>query len=188
MRRSALLRAAILAICALVFAPVAALAATPAWMLSDAPMSAGPGTTYDSAGKGAKGALVAVERCSLGWCKVDFEGKTGWVQLYNLSFGLEAKGPWAGEHLGIGRDNGSVCLYTGPNFSGDYLCRDSGFVVTDFARTGLDDMFVSVSVKGSASVLVCRDRNFSSYCETITKDTPRLNQFLARKVTSIRVY
>lgn len=188
MRSPALLRAALLAIFAFVLAPVAALAATPAWMLNDAQMSAGPGPEYKSAGKGAKGALVAVERCSKGWCKVDFEGKVGWVEVFNLGFGMEAKGPWAGEHLGIKSGNGSVCLYTGPNFSGDHLCRNSGFVVTDFARTGLDNRFVSVAVKGDASVLVCRDLDFKSYCETIIRDTPRLNRFLAGQVSSIRVY
>ena len=188
MRSSALIRAAVLALFAFAVAPAASLAGTAAWMLKDAPMVDGPGATYKSLGNGAKGALVSVERCSRGWCKVDFEGKVGWVDISNLSFGMSAKGPWDGPHFGGGSGNGSACLYTGPNYTGDYLCRESGFVVTDFARTGLDDLFVSIDIEGDASVLVCRDMNFTSYCEKIINDTPRLNQFLAGDVSSIRIY
>ncbi len=188
MRSPALLRAVLIALAALVLAPGAALAGTAAWLLSDANMSAGPGPEYKSVGAGAKGALVTVERCSRGYCNIDFEGKQGWVALDHLSFGLEARGMWTGPHFNVKSGNGTVCLYTGPNYSGDYLCRDSGFVVSDFAITGLDNKFTSVKVIGDASVMVCRDLNFTSYCETITKDTPQLNRYLARNVSSVRVY
>ncbi|MBU1175175.1 MAG: hypothetical protein KKH72_07200 [Alphaproteobacteria bacterium] len=188
MRCPALVRAAAIALVALIVAPAAALASTAAWVLNDAPMAAGPGPQYKPVGKSAKGALVAVDRCSQGWCKIDFEGREGWVEIFNLSFGMSAMGPWAGAHFDRKSGNGTACLYTGPDFSGDYLCRSSGFVVTDFARTGLDDRFVSVAIEGDASILVCRDLNFTSFCEIIARDTPRLNRFLAGEVSSIRVY
>jgi hypothetical protein len=188
MRRSTLFRAVIVAIAAALLNPTSASASTAAWLLSDAIMIAGPGQDYKVIGSGAKGALVAVEECRRDYCQIDFEGKIGWVALSQIGFGLEARGPWTGPHFNAKSGGGSACLYTAPNFGGDYLCRDSGFVVTDFARTGLDDLFVSVQITGEASVLVCRDLNFSSYCETITKDTPRLNRFLANNVSSIHIY
>lgn len=188
MRHPALIRAAIVLLVALFLAPVTAQAGTPAWMLNSGPMVAGPGPQYAVVGNSAEGALVSVERCSRGWCHVNFEGIDGWIESRNLSFGQQAKAPLTGPHFDIKEGNGTVCLYTGPNFTGDHLCRSSGFVVTDFARTGLDDRFVSVAIQGEASILVCRDLNFTSYCERITKDTPRLNRYLAGEVSSIRIY
>ncbi len=188
MRCSASFRAASLAFVFVLAGTVSAFAGTAAWLLNDAPMVAGPGDQYKSVGTGAAGALVSVERCTHAYCMVDFEGRIGWVVLSNLSFGLEARGPWTGTHFNQKRGGGSACLYTGPNYTGDYLCRDSGFVVTDFARTGLDNLFMSVTVKGDASILVCRDLNFTSYCETLTGDTPMLNRFLLRNVSSIHIY
>lgn len=187
MRRLSLFRAAgflLAAFCA----PTVAFAGTAAWLTGDASMIAGPGQSYKTVGSAANGALVSVERCSRDWCKIDFEGKIGWVALSKLSFGLEARGPWTGPHLNRKSGNGTVCLYTGANYSGDYLCRNSGFVVSDFARTGLDNLFTSVKITGDASILVCRDMNFTSYCETLTKDTPKLNRYLAHNVSSIHIY
>lgn len=188
MRRSALFHAAFLAIVAALFGSTPAFAGTAAWLTGDAAMIAGPGQEYKTIGSGANGALVFVERCSRDYCQIDFEGKIGWVALSKLSFGLEARGPWTGPHFNMKSEGGSACLYTSSDYSGDYLCRQSGFVVTDFARTGLDDLFVSIKITGDASVLVCRDLNFSSYCETITKDTPKLNRYLAHNVSSIHIY
>lgn len=188
MRSSALIRAAAFALAALLIAPVSALAGTAAWVINDAAMMAGPGASYKTVGTGAKGALVTVDRCSRGWCEIAFEGTAGWIALDHLSFGLEARGPWTGPHFDMKSGNGSACLYTGPDFTGDYLCRKSGFVVSDFARTGLDDLFRSVRIEGEASILVCRDLNFASYCETLTKDTPRLSRFLSGEVSSIHIY
>ena len=188
MRSSALLRVALVVIAALFALPNAAYANTAAWLLSDATMVAGPSPAYKTVGNGAKGALVVVDRCSRGYCKIDFEGIAGWVALSELSFGLEARGPWTGAHFNAKSGGGTACLYTGTGYSGDSLCRDSGFVVTDFARTGLDDQFASITVSGDASVLVCRDMNFTSYCETITTDTPKLHRFLVNNVSSIHIY
>jgi hypothetical protein len=188
MRSYALLRAASLAFAFVLAGAGSAFAGTAAWLLSDAPMIAGPGIHYKSVGNGAEGALVSVERCSRSYCKVDFEGRIGWVSLSNLSFGLEARHLWTGMHFDRKSGNGSACLYSGPNFTGDYLCRDSGFVVTDLARTDLDNLFMSVTIDGDASILVCRDLNFTSYCETLTKDTPTLSRFLSRNISSIRIF
>ena len=188
MRSSALIRAIALAVSVLLIAPASALAGTAAWVINDTAMLAGPGASYKTVGTGAKGALVTVNRCSRGWCEIDFESKSGWIALDHLSFGLEARGTWTGPHFDIKSGNGTACLYTGQDFTGDYLCRKSGFVVSDFARTGLDDLFRSVKLEGDASILVCRDLNFTSYCETITKDTPRLNRFLSGEVSSIHIY
>ncbi len=188
MRSSALLRATSLAFAFLLAGSATAFAGTAAWLLNDAAMVAGPGAAYKSVGHGAAGALVSVERCTKGFCQIDFEGKTGWVMRPDLSFGLEARGPVTGSHFDMKSGNGTVCLYTGADFTGDYLCRDSGFVVTDLARTGLDNLFRSATVAGDASVLLCRDFNFTSYCETLTKDTPRLNRFLYGNVSSLHVY
>ncbi len=188
MRSPTLLRAALIALAALIVAPGSAFATTAAWLISDANMSAGPGPAYKSVGTGATGALVAIERCTHGYCKIDFEGKVGWVALDHLSFGIDARGMWTGPHFDVKSGNGTVCLYTGADYTGDYLCRKSGFVEDDFAITGLDNLFSSVKIVGDASVLVCRDLNFTSYCETITRDTPKLNRYLDNNVSSIRVY
>ena len=47
--------------------------------------------------------------------------------------------------------------------------------------------YSSVRIEGS-SVLACRDRDFTSYCELIVESQPRLNGFLENNLSSYRVY
>jgi hypothetical protein len=49
-----------------------------------------------------------------------------------------------------------------------------------------DNVYSSVRVNGG-SVVLCRDRDFSSYCELIVEDQASLHGFLDNNVSSLRV-
>jgi hypothetical protein len=83
---------------------------------------------------------------------------------------------------------GEVCLYEGHNYTGDSLCLKSGSVSHDLLLQHLDNRYSSVTVQGNVSVTLCRDREFSSYCERVLHDQPALNGFLDNNVSSYRVH
>jgi len=187
-------RSLALALFVLLLAPLSAHAdnthkGRTALVISATLMSGGPGTQYPLAGRAAKAEEVAVERCFRRWCQVEASGGEGWISLDNLSFGQYARGPFSGPKFNVGRGGpGQVCLYSGTGYSGTELCGGSGLVIRDLALAGMDNVFSSVKVVGNVSVLVCRDFYFSSYCETLTGNTPVLDRFLRRAVSSIRIY
>jgi hypothetical protein len=59
--------------------------------------------------------------------------------------------------------------------------------VNDLYLAGLDNSFRSVKMD-SGSAIVCRDRNFRSYCKVLNKSEPRLDPLLSGAITSVRVY
>lgn len=173
---------------ALAIAP-AAQAGTPAWTISKLPVFAGPGARYDRVSTVPEGLHLSVVRCRPQWCEIDAGSAKGWVSRDNLSFGQYPRGPLSGPKLFIGRGGpGTVCLYSGTNYSGTEVCQGPGYVVSDLALLGLDNQFSSVRINGDVSVKVCRDFYFSNYCEIVTHDTPDLGMYLKRAVSSIRVY
>lgn len=165
-----------------------ALASKSAFVIETTPMVAGPGTAYKSVGTAVSGAAVAVGRCTGIWCQIDTGSANGWIALSNLSFGQRARGLMTGPIFNIQSGDGEACLYANDNYTGKYLCGNSGYVITDLALVGLDNTFKSVTVADEASILVCRDLNFASYCELLTKNSPKLSPFLRGNVSSIRVY
>lgn len=149
----------------------------------------GPGINYASTGAATTGSNVTVERCLSYWCKVSTKTSSGWIDRSKLSFGQHARGALSGPKFDRKSGGpGEVCLYTGRQFSGQSLCRGSGFVIQDLARSGLDNRFSSVTVSGDVSVMICRDFFFSSFCEHITADTAELPPLLKGEVSSIRIY
>jgi hypothetical protein len=112
----------------------------------------------------------------------------GWVGIHKISFGQEPRGPLTGPRLNYPSGNGTVCFYTGQNYSGTAVCNGSGFVMTDLKLVDLDNTFSSVTVEGAASVTACRDRKFTSYCERIVESQPVLNGFLDDGLTSYRIW
>ena len=62
-----------------------------------------------------------------------------------------------------------------------------GTVVHDLLLFDADNRFSSVEVNGG-SVTLCRDRDFSSYCERVVEDQPVLHGFLDNNVSSYRVW
>ncbi len=162
---------------------------TPAWTLKALTLMEGPGNAYDVTGEIEAEARVYVDRCSKQWCQIHAGGQQGWVDLYALAFGQEAKPPLSGPRLNLKKGGpGTICLYEGANFTGDSLCAGSGFVVHDLLLTRQDNRYSSVQIEGNVSVLLCRDRNFKSYCVRVNESQARLHGFLNNGVSSLRVY
>ncbi len=181
--------ALIAAFAALVLSAVPAQAfetGTAAWLIKGQSLFEGPGPAYDVVGELPGELRVRVDRCTYRWCKIHAEGERGWVSRDNVSFGQWPRGPFTGPRLDHPR-GGSVCFYEGADYSGASVCATAGTVVTDLLLFDLDNRYSSIEVSGS-SVMVCRDRGFSSYCELIVESQPRLHGFLDNNVSSYRVY
>ena len=176
---------AALAIIALAL-PAIAASGTPAWLINGQSLYEGPGAQYDVVGELGDETSIRVERCSELWCRVAAEGQRGWVALSNISFGQEPRGPLTGPRLKYG-SGAVVCLFEGPHFSGDSVCSPPGTVVQDLLLRRADNRISSVQVNGG-SVTLCRDRDFTSYCEKIVEDQPTLHGFLDNNVSSYRVW
>ncbi len=185
----ALTRLVVLAL--LAFAAFASPAAaietgTPAWLINASQLKDGPGSAYKVTGELGDETRIRVDRCSGLWCKIHAEGVRGWVSLSNVTFGQEPRGPLTGPRLNY-PTGGTVCFYTGKNYTGTGYCNGSGFVVHDLMLSGLDNTFSSVQVNGG-SVTACRDRKFQSYCERIIESQPVLDGFLDDGVSSYRIW
>lgn len=162
---------------------------TPAWTLKPLVLLEGPGNAYDVTGEVEAEARVYVDRCSKLWCQIHVGKQRGWVDLYALAFGQEARPPLSGPRLNYKQGGpGSVCLYEGRNFTGASLCAASGFVIHDLLLSHQDNRYSSVQIEGDVSVLLCRDRDFKSYCVRVNESQARLHGFLDNNVSSLRVY
>lgn len=161
---------------------------TPAWTKNGVTLYEGPGIEYTVVGDLSGDVAVRVERCMPIWCRVRGEGERGWIYRRALSFGQTSRGPFQGPKHNFGAGAGTVCLYTGPNFTGEALCRSSGFVIRDLLMSGADNTYSSVTIEGDTSVLLCRDRFFTSYCERVNESQDQLHGFLDNNVSSVRIY
>jgi hypothetical protein len=161
---------------------------TPAWTINGVTLYEGPGIEYDVVGDLDGDLAVRVERCEPIWCRVRSNGERGWMYRRALSFGQSALAPLEGPKHNFGEGAGTVCLYTGPSFTGTALCQTSGFVMRDLLLYGNDNSYSSVTIEGSASVLLCRDRFFTSYCERVNESQANLHGFLDNNVSSVRIY
>lgn len=180
---------ALLALAALATPAAAAETGTPAWLINGTTLLEGPGTAYQAVGQLGDETRIHVDRCSVLWCNIHAEGVHGWVSLNNISFGQEPRGPLTGPRLNYPAGGpGTVCFYTGDNYSGTAYCNTTGFVVPDLLTYGRDNSFSSVSVEGNVSVTACRDRKFQSYCERIVESQPVLDGFLDDGVSSYRIW
>ena len=111
------------------------------------------------------------------------------MSLDNLSFGQEPDGLFRGPQFNIQRGGtGQVCFYDGESFTGEYFCAKSGRVIHDLALIGGDNQISSVEIGDGVSALVCRDRGFRSYCETVAVSKGHINGLLSNDISSIRVY
>ena len=183
LRRLALAAAAILALAL----PAAAIeVGTPAWLIDGQSLYEGPGVAYDVVGELGDETRIQVDRCTYRWCLLHAEGQRGWASRDNISFGQHPRGPLTGPRLNYG-SGAVVCFYEGRHFSGDYFCAKPGSVVHDLLLRDADNRISSVQVNGG-SVTLCRDRDFSSYCERIVEDQAVIHGFLDNNVSSYRVW
>ncbi|MDP1729662.1 MAG: SH3 domain-containing protein [Devosia sp.] len=183
------------------FAPVAALlfalalhalpaqaleTGTAAWLIKGQALFEGPGRAYVVVGELGDETGIRVDRCTYRWCRIHAGGQRGWVSRDNIGFGQRPRGPSTGPRLDHPR-GGTVCFFEGRNFSGDSVCAGSGAVVRDLLLFGRDNRYSSIQIDG-ASVMVCRDRDFTGYCELIVASQPAMHGFLDDNVSSYRVY
>ena len=162
---------------------------TAAWTNTNLSLRDGPGATYDVVGDISGEIKIRVERCTRRWCLIRGESSLGWVSIDHLSFGEGPGYLFDGPKLNYpGGGPGIVCFFSGQHFTGASVCAETGAVVHDLVLYGLDDRFSSVSIEGNVSVNVCRDMNFSSYCERVIESKPVLSRYLLRSVSSYRVY
>ena len=147
----------------------------------------GPGVQYPVSGHIDAGLRIRVDRCQALWCLIHTKAEIGWMPIDNISFG---QGPWVPfvntPRLPV-QPGGPVCFFTGAAYTGTEVCYNAGHVVNDLYLAGLDNSFRSVKMD-SGSALVCRDRNFRSYCKILNKSQPRLDPLLSGAITSVRVY
>ena len=159
------------------------------WSLAPLTLVDGPGPAYAPTGTIAAATAIRILRCQRIWCLVDGSGSRGWTHKARIGFGQAPRAPLSGPRLDYPAGGpGSVCFYTGANYTGTALCARSGQVFTDLARYGMDNAFSSVAVEGNVSAAVCRDRQLQSYCLRITQSQPLLDRYLRRNLSSIRVY
>jgi hypothetical protein len=175
--------AGLAALAFLILGTAAAQAQTgsPAWSLRPLVLMEGPGHAYDVTGEIGQYERIYVDRCSKLWCRVHAGGEAGWTKLYAITFGHLPRKAFKGGGPGI------VCLYEGRNFTGESLCGKPGTRIRDLLLLDLDNRYSSVTVEGDVSVMLCRDRDFHSYCERI-EESENLHGFLNNNVSSVRVY
>lgn len=151
---------------------------THAWSTDTLTLRNGPGRAYAVSGSVQADSAIKVLRCQRNWCLVDSDTGRGW----------SVKGPIDFGDIPATYDRGgTVCFYTGTNYTGAEYCYSTGNVIRDLALSGLDNAFASVRIEGT-NVSACRDRFFQSYCERITVSQPVLDQYLVRSLSSIRVH
>ena len=186
------LLASLTALALLVLGTVAASAVqvgTPAWSVRPLVLMEGPGHEYNVVGEIDGKVRIYVDRCAREWCRVHAGRAAGWTSLYDIAFGNVIRSPltlapfpykWGGP--------GFICLYEGHNYSGQSLCFNSGSRVRDLLLLGADNRFSSVSIEGNVSVMLCRDRDYHSYCERLNDSQGVLQGFLDNNVSSVWVY
>ncbi|MDB5541508.1 MAG: hypothetical protein JWQ89_3235 [Devosia sp.] len=161
---------------------------TPAWSIRPLVLFEGPGRDYDVTGQIEGQVRIYVDRCSKLWCRVHAGGQAGWTSLYDVAFGRVARGPLTGPRLNYKWGGpGQVCLYEGHNYTGSAICGRSGTRIRDLLLLHADNLYSSVTIEGDVSVMLCRDRDFHSYCE-LMNNSGNLQGFLDNNVSSVQVY
>lgn len=163
------------------------LSGSHAWSKSTLELRTGPGTKYAITGEIAGMAPIKVLRCQKHWCVVDGPTGRGWTNIGKIDFGTTTRDV-ALNVPAKDLSNGEMCFYEGANYTGASFCLSSGNTVRDLALSGWDNRVTSVRVTVPTSAALCRDRTFQSYCERITESQPRLSRYLARNLSSLRVY
>jgi uncharacterized protein YraI len=163
---------------------------TDGWTSYSGAVYAGPGKIYGEIGTVEAGTRIRIDRCTQHFCKFHTGHISGWISLYNVSFGQKPGGWFVGPRFPVAGGS-TVCFYTGQNFTGSSFCAGPGKVYRDLSLIGEDNSISSVQVTAGGGVgkaLICRDQFFTSYCLIIDKDTPRLEGLLNNAVSSLRVY
>jgi len=163
-------------------------AGTPALMIRDAALMAGPGNAYATGGTAVASSAIVVDRCQGHWCSISVGSQSGWIDANDISYGQEARAWSSGPHFNVKSGGGEVCFFSGANYAGSQFCQPSGGVIGDLSLLGRDNAIASVKISGNASVLLCRDRFLQSYCELIASDKAQLAKLLSRNVSSLHVY
>jgi len=150
----------------------------------------GPGPRYPESGEISALREVDVESCRFRWCRIDSGSLRGWMSIDDLSFGMEVRpeifsGPKTDLVL---KGSGTVCFYTGQNYTGQSHCSQTGRMIRDLALAGMDNIFRSIEITGDLSVHVCSSEHWGAYCVQVNESQPTLNQFLDREISSYRVW
>lgn len=163
--------------------------ASPAWTIRPAILRPMPEMLDPKGPEIADKQAVWVLRCETIWCDIQAGPRRGWVELSALSFGQFPRGPFTGPKLMRKSGGpGQVCFYSGIHFSGARFCAETGYVARDLKLSPWNDRIRSIRITGQQSVLVCRERNYGSYCETVIGDRPVLPKLLRRAISSLHVY
>ena len=162
---------------------------TDGWTTYSGTLHQGPGKMYDVTGSIEAGVRVRVDRCTEQWCQIHTRAVRGWLPQSNVSFGQKPDGLLVGPKFAIQRGGpGYVCFFDGANYTGHSVCAKSGKVWKDLALFHRDNTISSIEIGVGVSALVCRDRNFRSYCKVIDVSTGNLEGLLNNGISSVRVY
>lgn len=170
----------------------------------------GPSTGYAKVDTLTAGEAVDVKECQSGWCYIEHSGPDGWVAGNYLAKASAPKkkdpdvnfkvdiGP-GGVSFGFGIGDSSitftpptppapkVCVFNGSNFTGSSTCWPVGY--SDNSIGGYwNDRISSVKVESGATITLCRNTNFNSFCRTYTGNKSLLPPALNNKASSVDVY
>jgi hypothetical protein len=163
---------------------------TDGWTTYSGTVYSGPGTVYDEVGTIEAGVKIRIDRCTQHYCKFHTASTSGWISLYNVSFGQQPDGWFKGPKFPEA-GGATVCFYSGQDYTGTSFCFGPGHVVRDLSLVGRDNQISSVEVTsggGTGKAILCRDQFFRSYCLVIDANTPRLEGLLDNAASSLRVY
>lgn len=139
----------------------------------------GPGTRYPVVHVLQSGERVRISRCSGGWCFTESRGRNGWA---SENFLRRIGGGGGG---GPVRPTSEVCFFEDARFRGRSFCAAPGD--SDRNLGAWNNRISSISIRGSAAVEVCTDRNFRD-CETFSRDVPFLPWWLDRNISAYQVF
>lgn len=190
---------AVLALIAIIFTAIPALAAT-AVATTPVNVRSGPGTNYRVVDVLARGEEVEVIECQARWCRIRHPGPDGWVSARYLSgvsgdgtpefsfqFGIGPEGPSFGFFFGQPPGIARVCFYDRFNYRGASFCLPEGTQRRQL--TGFwNNRISSVRIFGDTDVTLCRNWYFGGYCRTLTRSERALGGFLNNQVSSVKLY
>lgn len=174
----------------LVTMALAQVGSGPAIATTNVNMRFGPSTNDPVVAVIRTGDQVMVNRCSGGWCLVDFGRDRGWISQSFLRPLISGPGPGqgggnrpGGPIIDIGR--GSACFYEDLRFRGRSFCLQQG--ESDASLGRWENRISSIGIDGRLTIVeVCTDRGFRN-CSMFTSDVPVLNFMLQQNISSVRV-
>lgn len=80
-----------------------------------------------------------------------------------------------------------VCVYKGPNYSGQHACFNAGMSDSHIGPAW-NNQVVSLRVFGGAHIKLCQNANFLGFCNTFSHNVPMLGGALVNNASSYQTW